>query len=86
MMNMANTSLHISLSEQFKNDVLIQVEEGRYSNPTDYVRHLIRQDILHNKAKREFAEFIKEGIASPSCGQSHKEMLSEIKKAITQDV
>ncbi len=79
---MATTSLHISLSEQLKQDVHAQVEEGRYSNPTDYVRHLIRQDILGKRAKREFAEFIREGMTSPSCGQSPKEMIAEIKQTL----
>ena len=82
---MATTSLHISLSEQLKQDVRAQVEEGRYSNPTDYVRHLIRQDILRKRAKREFSEFIREGIASPSCGQNHKDMLTEMRQTIKQN-
>ncbi len=83
---MATTSLHISLSDQLKEDVRTQVEEGRYSNPTDYVRQLIRQDILRKKAEKEFAAFIKEGMISPSCGQSHKAMIAELKKTVTQDV
>jgi len=64
--------------------VHIQVEEGRYSNPTDYVRHLIRQDILHTKAQKEFSVFIKEGITSPSCKQSTSEMFVELKLEIEQ--
>lgn len=84
-MKMATTSLHISLSEQLKQDVQVRVEEGRYSNPTDYVRQLIRQDILRKKAKQEFADFIKSGMASPSCGQTHKDMITELKDTITQE-
>ncbi len=83
-MSMATTSLHISLSEQLKDDVRMQVEEGRYSNPTDYVRHLIRQDILRKKAEREFAEFIRQGMVSPSSGQNHKDMIAELKQTIKQ--
>ena len=83
---MATTSLHISLSEKLKQDVRVRVEEGRYSNPTDYVRHLIRQDVLRRQAKKEFAEFIKAGIESPSCGQTPKEMIAEIKEKVKQGV
>lgn len=83
-MKMATTSLHISLSEQLKQDVQVRVDEGRYSNPTDYVRQLIRQDILREKTKQEFADFIKQGMLSPSCGQTHKEMISELKDTISQ--
>ena len=79
---MTTTSLHISLSEQLKNDVRTQVEEGRYSNPTDYVRHLIRKDILRRKARLEFAEFIREGMNSPGSNQTPGEMIAEIKQEI----
>jgi antitoxin ParD1/3/4 len=79
---MTTTSLHISLSEQLKNDVRTQVEEGRYSNPTDYVRHLIRKDILRKKARLEFAAFIREGMHSPNSGQTPGEMIAEIKQEI----
>ena len=81
---MTTTSLHISLSEQLKNDVRAQVEEGRYSNPTDYVRHLIRKDILRRKARLEFAEFIREGMNSASSHQTPGEMIAEIKQEIEQ--
>ena len=84
-MKMATTSLHISLSEQLKQDVQVRVEEGRYSNPTDYVRQLIRKDILQKKAKQEFADFIKEGMSSPSCGQSHKDMIAELKDTVRRE-
>lgn len=82
---MANTSLHISLSEQLKQDVHLRVEEGRFSNPTDYVRHLIRQDVLRKKAEKEFADFIKEGMTSPSSGQSPEEMVAELKETLKQE-
>ena len=79
---MTTTSLHISLSEQLKNDVRVQVEEGRYSNPTDYVRHLIRKDILRKKARLEFAEFIREGMNSPDSNQTPSEMFAELRQEI----
>ena len=81
---MTTTSLHISLSEQLKNDVRTQVEEGRYSNPTDYVRHLIRKDVLRKKARLEFAEFIREGMNSPSSDQTPREMIAELRQEIEQ--
>lgn len=83
---MANTSLHISLSEALKQDALQQVKTGRFSNPTEYVRHLIRQDVLRANAQAEFSAFIKEGMESPSCGQSPKEMIAELKTELKQHV
>ncbi len=81
---MTTTSLHISLSEQLKNDVHTQVEEGKYSNPTDYVRHLIRKDVLRKKARLEFAEFIREGMNSPGSDQTPRVMIAELRKEIEQ--
>lgn len=86
VLNLATTSLHISLSEELKHDVRARVEEGRFSNPTDYVRHLIRQDILRKKAQREFAEFIREGMISPSCNQTPQELFAELKQEFEQGV
>ena len=79
---MANTSLHISLSDALKQDALKQAKNGRFSNPTEYVRHLIRQDVLRANAQAEFSDFIKKGMESPSCGQSPKDMIAELKAEI----
>ena len=38
------TTLHISLPESLKEYVKERVEEKQYSNPSDYVRTLIRED------------------------------------------
>jgi antitoxin ParD1/3/4 len=42
--SMTTTSLHISLSETLKGYVAERVKEGAFSNPSDYVRALIRAD------------------------------------------
>jgi antitoxin ParD1/3/4 len=41
---MSTNTLHISLPEALKEFALKRVEEGAYSNPSDYVRTLIRTD------------------------------------------
>jgi antitoxin ParD1/3/4 len=43
-MPMSTTTLHISLPEALKEFALKRVEDGAYSNPSDYVRTLIRAD------------------------------------------
>lgn len=43
-MPMSTTTLHISLPEALKEFALKRVEEGAYSNPSDYIRTLIRAD------------------------------------------
>jgi antitoxin ParD1/3/4 len=42
--SMATASLHISLSATLKDYVVERVQEGGFSNPSDYVRALIRAD------------------------------------------
>ena len=41
---MSTTTLHISLPEALREFALKRVETGAYSNPSDYVRTLIRAD------------------------------------------
>ena len=41
---MSTSTLHISLPEALKEFALKRVEEGAFSNPSDYVRSLIRAD------------------------------------------
>ena len=59
---MANTSLHVPLSEELKQEALEQAEKKHFSDPTEY----IRQDVLKAKAREEFSSFIKKGMASPT--------------------
>ncbi len=41
---MTTSSLHISLPESLREFALERVEKGAFSNPSDYVRALIRAD------------------------------------------
>ena len=43
-MRMSTTTLHISLPESLKEFVKERVTEQHYSNPSDYIRALIRED------------------------------------------
>ena len=46
------STMNISLPEQMKNWVEEQTEDGRFSNSSDYVRHLIRRDQERAEAVR----------------------------------
>jgi antitoxin ParD1/3/4 len=50
---MTTASLHISLPDTLKEYVNRRVEEGAFSNPSDFVRALIRADREHRQAKLE---------------------------------
>ena len=60
---MANTSMNVSLPETLKDYVQERVAEGTFSNPSDYVRALIRED-MKRKAEERLDELLMEGINS----------------------
>ena len=59
---MTTTTMNISLSDALKRYVQKRAKEGHYSNPSDFVRTLIRQDQRRQAAEvlaRElFADFV----------------------------
>ena len=59
----SNTSMNVSLPETLKEYVQERVSEGRYSNPSDYVRSLIRED-MHRHAERQLETLLLEGLNS----------------------
>ena len=59
----SNTTLNVSLPEPLKEYVQERVSEGIYSNPSDYVRSLIRDD-MRQSANRRLETLVLEGINS----------------------
>jgi antitoxin ParD1/3/4 len=59
----SNTTLNVSLPEPLKEYVQERVSEGIYSNPSDFVRSLIRDD-MRKSAQRRLETFILEGLNS----------------------
>lgn len=61
--SMTTTTMNISLSEALKRYVRERAKEGKYSNPSDFVRTLIREDQRRQAAEaleRDlFADFIR---------------------------
>jgi antitoxin ParD1/3/4 len=57
------TSLNISLPEALKEYVQERVAEKAYSNPSDYIRALIRED-RKRRAEEKLEQLLLEGIAS----------------------
>lgn len=62
-MLMSTATLHISLSDTLKRRVKERVEEEHFSNPSDYVRTLIRED-LKRRDERRLEKMLLEGLAS----------------------
>ena len=60
---MANTSMNVSLPEALKDYVQERVAEGTFSNPSDYVRALIRED-MRRQAEEKLDALLMEGLNS----------------------
>jgi antitoxin ParD1/3/4 len=60
---MPNTSMNVSLPETLKEYVQERVAEGTYSNPSDYVRALIRED-MKRQAEEKLDALLMEGLDS----------------------
>jgi len=60
-----NTTLHISLPETLKQYVKERVDEEHFSNPSDYIRVLIRED-QKQRDERKLEQMLLEGLASGS--------------------
>jgi antitoxin ParD1/3/4 len=58
-----NTTLNVSLPEPLKDYAQERVSEGIYSNPSDYVRSLIRDD-MRQSAQRRLEAYLLVGLNS----------------------
>jgi antitoxin ParD1/3/4 len=64
---MSTTTMNISLPETLKRFVKERTKTANYSNPSDYVRALIREDQRRQAAEKLFEEMIaKHGPMSPA--------------------
>jgi antitoxin ParD1/3/4 len=69
----SGTTMNISLPETLKDYVKERVAEGIYSNPSDYIRALIRSEMKRN-SQHQFEAMILEGINSgPATEMTHED-------------
>lgn len=66
---MATTSLHISLSDALKDYVTERVKAGAFSNPSDYVRALIRADRERQTGRAALLRDLDLGLADLEAGR-----------------
>ena len=84
---MANTSMNVSLPEALKDYVQERVAEGTFSNPSDYVRALIRED-RKRRAEERLDELLMEGInsgpAEPMTAEDWADMRANLEEHIAR--
>ena len=57
-------TMNVSLPDQMKTWIDARLEDGRFSNTSDYVRHLIRLDQERTQAIEALQQAIDEGVRS----------------------
>jgi antitoxin ParD1/3/4 len=62
-MDMNTKTMHISLPESLIESAKVQADEGKFSNVSDYVRSLIRED-LRRRDEQKLEQILLEGIRS----------------------
>lgn len=79
---MSTTSMNISLSEGLKAKVTELVELGNFSNPSDYVRDLIRKDLEAKQEDLRLRELLQVGLHSPVLEKDGREIFQELRDYI----
>ena len=82
---MPNTSMNVSLPETLKDYVQERVAEGTYSNPSDYVRALIRED-MKRRAEEKLDALLMEGINSGPAEPMTREDWAEIRTNLEEHI
>ncbi len=84
---MSNTSMNISLPEELKKFVRERVKEEAFSNPSDYVRALIRRD-QKRRAKRRLEALLLKGLdagpAEPLTEEDRGYIRAQVRERIAQ--
>jgi len=79
---MSTTSMNISLSQSLKSEVESRITEGKFSNSSDYIRHLIRQDVGKKAEEKELKELLLAGLNSGVSEKTTKEVFSDLRNYI----
>lgn len=76
-------TMNILLPDPMRNWVHTQIQEGKYSSRSDYVRDLIRRDQEAHQQHRVLREAITEGLKSGISHCSMDDILKEAQALIT---
>ena len=84
---MPNTSMNVSLPETLKDYVQERVAEGTFSNPSDYVRALIREDMRRREEEKLDAlliEGLNSGPAEPMTAKDWADIRADLEEHIAK--
>ncbi len=82
---MTTTSMNISLPQSLKDFVMERVAEKAYSNPSDYIRALIRED-RKRRAEEKLEQLLLEGLQSGPATQMTREDWDRIRREVREHI
>ena len=81
---MNTKTMHISLPESLIKSAKSQAEEGKFSNVSDYVRSLIRED-LRRRDEQKLEQMLLEGIRSERGMEVGSKEWKEFRKRLVEE-
>jgi len=79
---MTTASMNISLTTSLKAAVESRIVEGNFSNSSDYIRHLIRQDLAKKAEEQELKALLMAGLNSDVSEKNVQDIFSDLKTYI----
>ncbi len=79
------TSLHIALPQKMRGHIERQVERESYSTKSDYVQHLIRED-MKNAERAKLEQMLLSGLASGRKEYTKKEWADLGKRLVASEI
>ena len=81
---MSNVSLSISVPEELKEIIMQRTRSGYFGTPSEYLRHLVREDVSRNADIRKMEDFIQQGIDSGMSENSPAEIFSKARQRVSK--
>ncbi len=82
---MATIRKTLTFTDQQDKWIKAQIEAGEFTNESEYVRHLIRQDQAKNTRFLELREAIQKGIDSGVSDRTLPEIMKEVEARLKSD-
>jgi len=75
----------LTFTEQQDKWIKAQIQGGEFTNESEYIRHLIREDQARNKRFTALQESIQEGIDSGISEKTVKDIMNEVQSRLKSD-
>jgi antitoxin ParD1/3/4 len=75
----------LTFTEQQDKWIKAQIQGGEFTNESEYIRHLIREDQARNKRFTALQESIQEGIDSGISEKTVKDIMDEVQSRLKSD-